>query len=293
MPLRSCELALVLALAPGCSLVFPLADGDAPPPLDVSPDIAPPSVCPAPGESPTFASPILHIIEARRCAQFTTSALAGLGVGPCDATGGVGSELFEGPLDGPLHPATITTQHSTLHSAVITPEGTQLVTLESDGDEVFLVETYSRVDDAWIHLAETQPAIDAAGLLGAPSAGPAARIAFFDAAGRVVELARAAGNVWEQARSDDSPFGALQPTTISGLHLTPNALGVMFTADDPAEVGVRVLRYADRMTTNEPFGLTRAIELSAESVFNDASLTNDCGRIYLTDFTGLGYVTPQ
>lgn len=288
MLLRS-ELVLALVLAPGCSLVFPL--GGSTQPADTVTDTSPPAVCPGLGDTPTFGSPMLHVIDARLCAQFTTSTVAGLGIGPCEATGGQ-LVLFEGPLDGPLHPSTITTQHSMLHSAVINPEGTRLITLESEGAGGFVIETYERVNSEWSHLAESPTMLVSPGILGAPSAEPDARIALFDSgSAQVVEL-RQTGSTWIAERMYDSPFGELQPVVnSSGLHLTPNGLAMLFTSNTPDAPGARQLGYADRASLAEPFGSARGIVLAASKLYGDASLGNDCTRVYITDFAGLSYVT--
>lgn len=41
---------------------------------------------------------------------------------------------------------------------------------------------------------------------------------------------------------------------------------------------------------DRPFGTARGIVLAASDLFGDASLANDCARVYLTDFTGLSYI---
>ena len=288
--LRRAELLVCLALAPGCSLVFPLEDAP-----DV-PDAPPPPSCPAPGLTPTFESPTLHIFDTRRCKQYTTSTAAGLAVGPCDAGVGGPIEVFEGEIAAPLAPASIVLQRK-LSSAVINPEGTWLITLESNLDGS-AIETYERSSVAWTHLAET--VIDQDAPLGTPSAGPDARLAYFvrpdpivdpGANNQVVELQAGSDGQWEPVMTYDSPFGELEPIAfISGLHLTANGLAVVFTVNNPDSTSRRLLGYADRESLDQPFGAARAITFAASDLFNDSSLGNDCARVYLTDFTGLSFI---
>lgn len=276
--------ALLAVAMSGCSLVFPLPD-------EPSGDGGLPSNCPAPGTAPAFGSGARTIVTTQLCTQYTTSTAAGLGVGACRNIDGV-LGVFDGPIDEPPQPASIQLKRTALHSAVIDPEGTRLITVESTDNVIFAIETYVRNGSAWVHRKETMltSQVQAGSYtLGTPTRSPRQLLLFERTMGTVLQYGEIE-DAWILDRSFASPFGALQPNAAAGLHLTPNGLGVVFATnqDSPAK---QQLGYADRATTSDDFGPAQPIPLLASTLFNDVSLGNDCEKVYLAEATGIAYVT--
>ena len=264
----------------GCELVFELREPDA---ADAA-DASPPLVCPADHSAPAFAGTLTKLRDDN-CFQYSESDQLAVCLDlPIPRDGLIGAPLLPATLE-PEIPAD-----GALFSAVISPDGTQLITLLSvESAPPATIEVYLREGTIWRHRS-TSPSVGGASM-GVPSRGPNARMLVFDpnansALGKLIELEQQADFTWTPLRTTmPESFGDVRPTG-SIMNLSPDGRQVIFKTGG-------TIGYAYRDSLDADFTSSTVVDATGYANAFWVVMTEHCERLIGTFLEGGVYVAPQ
>jgi len=276
-PLRRLWFVSIIISCAGCELLFPLSPS-APVDVDAAVDapLLPPS-CPTDHSGPAFSSDLTKLLSDT-C--FPYSEAGGLAL--C-------MDFDTGPREGPvgssmLTPSVLEPAPGAVFSAVLSPDGTQLVMVIVDELAPATIQVYLREGSGWI-LRSTSPSVNGAAV-GIPSRGPDARLLVYDSSTQqLVELAQDSDFAWATLRNSSPSSLGLGPVN-SLMNLSPDGHQLIYKRPDG-------IAYAYRASLADDFADATLLEapahLGAEWVF----MTENCEQMFASFLTGGVFAAPQ
>jgi hypothetical protein len=244
--------------------------------------------CPPIGTAPVFGGP-MHQVTANTCKGYSASTAADLAVTAC-ASMQARPEIEAGPIDQPFAPTGIAPLNGFVNLAYahIVPEGDHLYVTENNfdalGDDEYA--DYVRAGSSWSYV----------GILGIPpsTGGLPQFLGTLTFAPRhvmvngcemsqtcLIEWVEQPGGSW-QALPAYAPSDLGLPDFGAAANLTSDGLRVVIAS------GAAGLYYADRPTIDARF--TPAVLLPGAPAASEATLADDCSRLYVTPL-GQGPIT--
>lgn len=270
-----------LVLVCGCNAVFGLSPTTGPGTTFFDAPIDAPFACPPIGTNlPPFTGVLVQQI-LEDCSQYSPSDASGRAVASCSDPAG-GEIICEGPRDQML---TSAFKLSAIQAQPrLSPDGNTIYV--HDNAPSITVIAYQRTGMTWTRA----PASDIGQIANASEMSSVMRgpdgdhILFTAASATSVALAEwsNAGGTWHQTSLH--PASELGLQGIFTLALTSDGLRALVFGFTPTNVDQTL--YTDRPALDAPFRAAQKID-GLFGVAQDASLSDDCSRIY---FTGLGSV---
>lgn len=262
----------------GCELLFPLPQPSTP--VDAAGDAADaplPVTCPADHSAPAFSNTLTKLLPDT-CAQYSEAG----GRAVC-------MDFQTGPREGPigmlsdvvLEPPPV----GAVFSAVISPDGEQLITVVSDEVSPSTIQVYLREGATWM-FRSTSSSVGGA-VMGVPSRGPNARMLVHDPnAQALVELEQDADFEWTTLRtSSPSTLGLLRPNN-SMMNLSPDGRQVIYKRPDG-------IAYAFRASLEDDFADATMIDAPAYLGASWVFMTANCEQLFGSFLTGGVFVAAQ